>query len=505
MKKSLKILIIFFVVPIITITSIYIVFSDNTSKIIKNDENLTWWTDNRYTHVSNMGNSEVYSELMSVTGIDVTFIHPPKGEHRERFLSLIDDTVLPDIISHDFINDYPGGPEKALNDGIIIPLNDIIDKYCPNLKKYLEENPEVRDLISTADGHIFCFPSIQKEKEIRTYMGPFIRTDYLEAVNMNAPETINEWHDVLSAFKNQLNITPLAFYGGKIIDTDFMIGAYGISWNLYVEDGEVKFGPMEEGFEDFINEFKAWYQEGLITDGVFTDANNTYSSKAKKGEIGIYVDYISSISVYQDEIENSEFEALNYPVLNEGEIAFSGHLSPIFIPYASAYLTEDNKNTEASATLLDYAYSEEGSLLFNFGILDESYELINGEPYYTDLIINDEDGFSNAVKRYLASGPFIRDEDQFEQMLALDIQKEAISLWSDTQADEHQLSGLILSTEQAEAVANFNLNHKDILLEWIKDYCQSDDNITVDDLRDSLINSGILDIIKIYQEVLDEE
>lgn len=30
---------------------------------------------------------------------------------------------------------YPGGPEKAIKDGVIIPLNDVFDMYCPNLKK----------------------------------------------------------------------------------------------------------------------------------------------------------------------------------------------------------------------------------------------------------------------------------------------------------------------------------------------------------------------------------
>jgi putative aldouronate transport system substrate-binding protein len=47
---------------------------------------------------------------------------------------------LPDIIEYNW-SLYPGGPEKAISDGIIIEINDLVDKYSPNFKKYLEDNP----------------------------------------------------------------------------------------------------------------------------------------------------------------------------------------------------------------------------------------------------------------------------------------------------------------------------------------------------------------------------
>ena len=255
---------------------------NQASVITDETKKLTWWCENKYSHVNNIGDSQVYMELMRETGIDVVFIHPPKGEHRERFLALLNESTLPDIVTHDFVNDYAGGVEKALNDGVIIPLNDIIDRYCPNLKQYLNENPDIKELISTKDGRIFCFPSIQQEREIRTYMGPYIRRDYLEQLGLKLPVTVDEWYQVMTAFKTELGITPLAFYGGKIIDTNFLIGAYGISWDFYLDNGHVKLGPLEDSFSDFIQEFKKWYDNGLISPGVFTDSNNTYICKSEK-------------------------------------------------------------------------------------------------------------------------------------------------------------------------------------------------------------------------------
>ena len=416
----------------------------------------------------------------------------------------MNESILPDIITHDFVNDYAGGVEQALNDGVIVTLNDMIDQYCPNLKQYLNENPEIKELISTKDGRIFCFPSIQQDREIRTYMGPYIRKDYLEQLELNPPVTVEEWYKVMTAFKIELDITPLAFYGGKIIDTNFLIGSYGISWDFYLDDGQVKFGPLEDNFSEFIQEFKKWYKDGLISPGIFTDSQKTYVAKAKKGDIGIYVDYVSSMSNYQNELRGAEFEPLGYPVLEDGDTAFSGHIAPVFVPYSSCYISKDNKDIAATAKLLDYAYSEEGSLLFNFGISGESYVIIDGKPYFADNLINDEDGFSNAVKRYLASGAYVRDAGQFEQMLVLDCQKEAISVWSETEAETHQLPLIILNAEQAEIVSEFNSVYKDALIDWLKDYCLSG-NTTVEELREKLYELGIKEVLAIYQEVMDEK
>ncbi len=477
--------------------------SYQTSAVIENSESLTWWCENKYTYVKNTGNSSVYCALMDATAVDVTFVHPPKGEHRERFLALLNSDTLPDIITHDFINDYPGGVEKALNDGIIIPLNDLIETSCPNLKQYLEENPDIKDMISTKDGRIFCFPSIQAEREIRTYMGPYIRKDYLDALGLSAPETIDDWYAVMTAFKDELGITPLTFYGGKIFDTDFLIGAYGISWDFYIEDGTVKFGPLEDGFSDFLQEFDKWYDNGLISIGVFTDSQSAYTAKAERGGIGIYVDYISSMSIYSNALDSAEFIPLPYPVISKGEVPFSGHIAPVYVPYSSCYISRDNKDLESTARLLDYAYSYEGGLLFNFGIEGESYELISGVPYYTKSMLSDPDGFSEAVKRYLASGAFIRDAGQFEQMLVLDCQKEAVTVWSATDAQAHALPPIVLDADQAEIVSDFNSVYKDILLDWLKDYFLSENPETIDALREKLYLLNVYDVLSVYQEAID--
>lgn len=48
------------------------------------------------------------------------------------------------------------------NQGIIIPVEHLIDKYMPNLKAIFEKYPEYRTMCTAPDGHIYSFPWIEQ-------------------------------------------------------------------------------------------------------------------------------------------------------------------------------------------------------------------------------------------------------------------------------------------------------------------------------------------------------
>ena len=106
---------------------------------------ITYWcnlNENIGSYYKDMGESPFGKGLMENTGVDITFLHPPTGGENEQFNLLVADGDLPDVMEYHWQN-YPGGPEKAISDGVIVSLNDIINQYCPNLKAYLDANPEI--------------------------------------------------------------------------------------------------------------------------------------------------------------------------------------------------------------------------------------------------------------------------------------------------------------------------------------------------------------------------
>ncbi len=476
--------------------STYILTRDKGWQDAAGQEGIVWWTPNRYSHIDNMGQSEVYGQAILHTGVPIEFYHPQKGEYRERFLTMIRQESLPHIISHDFVTDYPGGIDQALDDGVIMSLNQVIDDWCPNLKRVLDENPTILDEITTSEGQIFCFPSLQIDEEIRTYIGPYIRKDIFDAYDIEVPVTVDEWYEVLCELKEKTGSPPLSFYGGKIMDTDFLISAYGIKWGFYVQEDQVKLGIMEPEFETFASEFKKWYQEGLISPGVFTDSNKVYQTKVVDGQASILVDYISSMETYLSEMdEGVEFQGITYPVGRKGDLPFSVHQTQVLVPYASAYVSSDNPDLEATARFFDYLYSDEGQVLMNFGLEGNLYDMVDGLPVYRREAFADQGQLLGQIKKVTVPGPYIRMLSQFNQMCSSENQQEALRLWRIY--DEDAWSSLNL--KQMDPSINYGgiLDSMDeVVLEWMKDYCHDEKNqVSVDDLIISLEQIGVKEVL----------
>ena len=99
-----------------------------------------------------------------------------------------------------------------------------------------------------------------------------------------------------------------------------------------------------------------------------------------------------------------------YPVLNEGEINKYIRRTAEVRTNGMVCITSACENIEAAMRYLDQFYSEEGIIAKNFGVEGLTYEMVDGEPVYTDLIMNNPDGLniSDALNRYTqASTPHV--------------------------------------------------------------------------------------------------
>ena len=97
---------------------------------------------------------------MEQTGIEIEFIHPTVGSEDEEFSILIASGEYPDIIEHKWTT-YPGGPQAAINDGVIIDLDDVMANNAPNFSKLMAEHPDVDKRVKTVNGSYYCFPFLR--------------------------------------------------------------------------------------------------------------------------------------------------------------------------------------------------------------------------------------------------------------------------------------------------------------------------------------------------------
>lgn len=227
-------------------------------------------------------------------------------------LVLNSGTDMPDAFMGAELSDY----EIITNgsNGIFIPLENYInEETMPNLSKLVEERPELLATCTMPDGHIYTLPTISEMGftysdgndyyigAIPQFMG--INKEWLAAVNMEMPTTIDELHDVLVAFKeNDCNGNgdptdeiPLSFeWGHWCANMTSLFSAFGFTdYNAdhrAIKDGKVYNQASTENYKEAMKYFHEWYAEGLIDMEAFSQDDSQYIAKGsgEEARLGVF-------------------------------------------------------------------------------------------------------------------------------------------------------------------------------------------------------------------------
>jgi len=440
---------------------------------MQTDTELTWWialNGNVAAHSQSMNDIPLTKYIKEETGVTVKFQHPPVGQETEKFNLMIAGRDLTDIIENNW-NNYQGGPTKAIADKIIIPLNEAVEKASPNYKKFLEEHPDHEKYLKTDSGDIYEYAFVRNLDKARTFMGFQVRKDYLEKAGLQAPETIEEWDTMLRKFKEMGIEIPLNIRvdnGNAKLVSPFA-SAYDIMLDFYVDNGKVKFGPYEKAFGDYVTQLNTWHKDGLL-DRNFTEYkdNKLLDANVIGGKVGATYGYGSSdfgkwYTGITANDPNADFVPVKYPAKVKCETPFSGQKENIITGLGAAISTTC-KDKEIAARLLDYGYSEKGRMLYTYGREGESYEMVNGVPNFLDTVTDTakNGGLSQmqALAKYSRTaynGPFFairHEEDLSLEKANPECVRNAPVVWSQTDADKHNLPQLSLTTEETTELAN---------------------------------------------------
>lgn len=427
-----------------------------------------WSHMSSYTasQVSNLAETPMIKKMKELTGIDVEFEHPPQGQELEKFNIMIAGDDLPDIIQFNWEQNYPGGPAKAIKDRVIIDINTVKDS-APNLYAYLAEHDDVRKLSSTDTGEQFAFPFVRGDESLRINKGPVLRKDWLDELGLAVPETIDEWENVLKAFRDKKGATaPLAVTFKQMKDTTAFVGAFGTMLNYYADGTEIKHGLLDPELKDWLVVMNRWYSEKLLDQDFATAENATIDSYILNGDAGAVVCSIGGgIGRYMTAAPSDTYMLVGapYPVTEKGAVpefnALQRAVPPSFGSFAA--ISIDSKQAETAAKLLDFGYSEEGRMLYNFGVEGESYNMIDGYPTYSEKITKNPDGLSmtEALSLYTYAydcGPTIQDVRYMEQYAERPEQKAAWATWTNSNMSKHIVPSLNLETEEVNDFASIS-------------------------------------------------
>ena len=260
---------------------------------------------------SEPNNRTIFKRLEEETNVHVEWRAISSDQWGDKIqLEMANAKTLPD-----FIFDAGFGNADLLKygkNGIIIPLEDYIDKYMPNLCKVFEQVPEYRAMCLDVDGHIWALPWIEQLGYQQTAIQlldnmPYINTAWLDFLGLDMPATTDEFEAVLKAFKDHASELKAEFgIDGDIIpmscimndggqDPYILINGFGEGYGdpdtwkhmVVTDDGKVVCDAQSEGFKKGTEWLHKLYEEGLIDVEAFTQDWSTYVAKGKSGRYGV--------------------------------------------------------------------------------------------------------------------------------------------------------------------------------------------------------------------------
>ncbi len=237
---------------------------------------------------------EFFQNLEKETNVVINWNMSSDDGWNEKKSLLFASNTLPDAFyGQDILKDVD--IIKYASQGMLIPLNDLIDQYAPNLNTILNENPQYRKQITAPDGNIYSLPTIN-ELNPTTHDKLFINKTWLDNLGLEVPETKEELEAVLQAFKdrdpngngNPNDEIPFTF---RMSSSDpynrqqgiqSLFGTFGQLDDIYhfvVNDGEVVYTPSTESYKEAISWFHSLYGKGLVDKEAFTHDFNVYVAK----------------------------------------------------------------------------------------------------------------------------------------------------------------------------------------------------------------------------------
>lgn len=298
---------------------------------------------------------------------------------------------------------------------VFLPLNDLIEKYAPNLTALMDNDPSIRKAITFPDGNIYSMPSLIEEDflSLRLSARPWINEDWLKELDMEIPETTGEFYEYLKAVKE---LDPAGGgktipYGGTHIQelVQWLSGSFGVmnhgpsNANLDLDpndNNKVRFYATTDEYRQMLEFIHKLYDEGLIEQSIFSIEWGQFLANASENLYASMIFY-DPIELFGDEIgsQYNSVAALEGP---QGHQSYNKLSSSVWDP-ANLVLTSENKNPEATVRWMDHFYSDEGAKLYYMGVEGETFEEKDGKAVYMDHILNPEGDmtFEQAIAKQL--------------------------------------------------------------------------------------------------------
>jgi putative aldouronate transport system substrate-binding protein len=267
--------------------------------------------------------------------------------------------------------------------GVVIPLNDLIAQHGPNIQAALDNYPDFKAMATAPDGNIYGLPQLIECYHCSYANKMWVNTKWLNQLGLETPKTHEEFKAMLEAFKTQdpngngqadevALSGSIEDYGVRLIP--FLMNGFTYDDDrtyLILNDGKVDTVANKPEWKEGLTYVKSLYDAGLIDPGAFTQNAEAYKKIGDNADAqllgaGAGMHPAIFVTTGDDAPYGADYDAI--PPLQGPNSAYSTFL-PNTVPGATFVLT--NKATPeaqvAAIKLVDYMFTQEGQLRAHFG------------------------------------------------------------------------------------------------------------------------------------------
>ena len=325
-------------------------------------------------HVGNAdwGDMAFWQALSEDTNINFTFDTPPN----EDFITSLNLT----IVTSDFPDVFFGSSLTAAQqmelgeDGILLPLQDLIREHAPNLQRLMDENPDIVNSITAPDGNIYALPTFSHNFDAIWPVGPvYYNGLWLEALNADVPETLDEFTDLMLRFRDEMpeilgvdRVFPISATDDMMWLRAWMLSFWGMTARAsQATDGVVVHNVTTENYRAYL-EWMHWaMQEDILHPEILNLSGDAHGALGADNLVGFFQAWHSH-HFLQTDYEQAMTNPMVRPIISEyspnGVLPRSPGFS--FGQFAITYRAAD---PVALIRIADWLYTVEGSTFANYG------------------------------------------------------------------------------------------------------------------------------------------
>lgn len=312
------------------------------------------------------------------------------------------------------------------SNGTLVPLEDLIEQYAPNLQAIFEKRPEIRASVTSSDGHIYTLPSAE---ELGIGAVPFflsINKKWLDKLGLAVPETIDEFEAALEAFKTKdpngngkADEIPFSFINNWwCADVgDVMAALGGMPDNAdhrIVRDGKVIYTAAQPEYATAITKLNDWYERGLIDSEAVTQDDKTYLAKGKTDEetLGAYVWWETEEVVGPDRAD----DYVLVPALEGVNGRLIGHSNGSEFKAGAFAITKANKYPDVTMRWVDELYDPVMSAQVSWGPIGTTIEE-NADGILQQADLPDDVSAGELRQKVAPGGVYVILREDFENVI----------------------------------------------------------------------------------------